>query len=263
MADSKTPKLHRILRPGTPPPSLAATARSTAPGLLGRVQHLLKSYPRLYGTLVSIFSPVRPSPQFSRELERLLAAHGHDAVVLNVGSGTGNIKNRNDFINIDIFALPEVDIQADARDIPVLDGCADLVFNIAMLEHVPEPDLVVSEMLRVLKPGGLAFAFLPFMQPFHGAPDDYQRWTMNGIRHLFGEFSSVDVGLGAGPASAWTWITLEWFSLLMSFGNRTLKDIIFLAAMPLFAPFKLLDIILCSHPSAEILASGFYVVAKK
>jgi SAM-dependent methyltransferase len=263
MADSKTEKLRSILRPGAPPPSLAATARSTAPGLLGRVQHLLKFYPRFYSTLVSVFSPVRPSPQYCRELQRLLATHGHDAVVLNVGSGTGHLSNRADFINIDLFALPGVDIQADALDIPVLDDCADLVFNIAMLEHVPEPELVVMEMLRVLKPGGLAFAFLPFMQPFHGAPEDYQRWTMNGILNLFGEFSSVNVGLGAGPASAWTWITLEWFSLLMSFGNRTLKDIIFLAAMPFFAPFKHLDIFLCSHPSAEILASGFYVVAKK
>lgn len=263
MANSKTVKLHRILRTGSPPPSTAATARSTVPGLLGWVQHLLKSHPRFYRKLVSVFSPVRPSPQFSRELQRLLDTHGPDAVVLNVGSGTGNFRDRADFINIDIFALPGVDIQADARDIPVFEGCADLVLNIAMLEHVPEPDLVVSEMLRVLKPGGLAFAFLPFMQPFHGAPDDYRRWTMNGIRDLFGEFSSVSIGLGAGPASAWTWISLEWFSLLLSFGNRTLKDIIFLATMPFFAPFKHLDLLMCSHPSAEILASGFYVVAKK
>jgi SAM-dependent methyltransferase len=266
MAESKAEKLAKILRPGAPkstPGSSGFPGRSTSPGLLGRVQHWLKAKPELYDALVSILSPVRASPQFNRELDRLLVTHGQQSVVLNLGSGPGYFRGRGDFINVDLFALPRVDIQADARDVPVESDCADLVLNIAMLEHVPAPETVVAEMLRVLKPGGTAFAYLPFMQPFHGAPSDFHRWTIEGARILFSNFSTVRVGLGAGPASGMLWLGLEWFSLFLSFGNRTLKDLIFLATMPLVAPFKHLDLLLCSHPCAQVMASGFYVVATK
>jgi SAM-dependent methyltransferase len=263
MAETKSEKITRIRRPDASRGTVGACGRSTSLGLLGRLQHWLKAKPYLYDSLVSMLSPVRPSPQFKRVLDRMLAVHGPESVVLNLGSGPGDFKGRDDFINVDLFALPKVDIQADARDIPVVDECVDLVLNIAMLEHVKEPARVVAEMRRVLKPGGTVFAYLPFMQPFHGAPSDYQRWTMEGARELFADFSGVEVGLGAGPASGMLWMGLEWFSLLFSCGNRTAKDLIFLATMPLAAPFKHLDLLLCSHPGAQVMASGFYVVATK
>ena len=44
---------------------------------------------------------------------------------------------------------------ADATNLPFDDEIFDAAFSSAMLEHVPEPSLVIDEMKRVLNPGGM------------------------------------------------------------------------------------------------------------
>ena len=41
---------------------------------------------------------------------------------------------------------------------------------------------VVSEMLRVLKPGGELYCSIPFIFGFHASPHDYQRYTVEGFK---------------------------------------------------------------------------------
>ena len=105
--------------------------------------------------------------------------------------------------------------------------------------------------------------YVPFIQPNHAAPDDYLCWTVMGVKEAFRDFNSVDVGVGAGPTSAWLWVTQEWLSLLLSFGSSKLKDVIFLLLMVLTFPLKWIDFLLQWHKDAEKLASGLYVHAKK
>ena len=45
-------------------------------------------------------------------------------------------------------------VLADARGLPLADGCADVVVAGEVLEHVPDLSLVVTEAIRVLRPGG-------------------------------------------------------------------------------------------------------------
>lgn len=49
--------------------------------------------------------------------------------------------------------------QGDATGLPFADGAFDLVFARYLLLHVPEPDVVVREMLRVTRVGGSAVSF--------------------------------------------------------------------------------------------------------
>jgi len=76
-------------------------------------------------------------------------------------------------------------------------GNASLVGIIcaSVLEHLPEPGLAADEIGRVLKPGGLAFIYVPFLFPDHAASDygDYYRFTAGGIRHLFRRFSTIEI----------------------------------------------------------------------
>jgi 2-polyprenyl-6-hydroxyphenyl methylase/3-demethylubiquinone-9 3-methyltransferase len=46
-------------------------------------------------------------------------------------------------------------LRADARAIPLSDGCADVVVAGEVLEHVPDLRSAVAEVCRVLRPGGL------------------------------------------------------------------------------------------------------------
>lgn len=74
------------------------------------------------------------------------------------------------------------DIFADGARLPVADGAVDNVTCLEVLEHVPDPALVVSEVARVLRPGGSAWLSMPFLYPVHDAPFDFQRYTAHGLR---------------------------------------------------------------------------------
>lgn len=232
-------------------------------GLLNTLQKHLKNKGDLYYFLLKVFAPVLLSSSFNKTIGKLLNEHGEEHVILNVGSGPTYYHKRKDIINIDIHKYDEVDIVADIVDLPIEDNMADLIINIAILEHVDNVEKSVDEMLRVLKPGGKIFCFVPFMQPFHSAPQDFHRWTMLGIEKLFSNYEILKVDIAAGPSSGMLWVVQEWLAILFSFGSKLLHDAILMVLMVLTMPVKLLDIILVKFPNAEKIASGFYIVATK
>ena len=51
--------------------------------------------------------------------------------------------------------------QADANKLPFPDGQFDMVYTAFVLEHTDDPETVITEMVRVLKPGGLMIHIAP------------------------------------------------------------------------------------------------------
>ena len=93
-------------------------------------------------------------------------------VVVNIGAGYR--KNPSTYflypnlINTEIFAYPTTDILCDGNRLPFKDHSVDLILSLAVLEHVPDPWNHAKEILRVLKPGGVLYVGVPFLQPYHG-----------------------------------------------------------------------------------------------
>ncbi len=52
-------------------------------------------------------------------------------------------------------------LQGDATQLPVRSGFFDAVICSETIEHVPNPEQVVLELARVLRPGGILFATVP------------------------------------------------------------------------------------------------------
>jgi len=69
---------------------------------------------------------------------------------------------------------------ADACCLPIGSGTIDAVTCYEVMEHVQRPEALLSEVARVLAPGGVAEFTMPFFYPIHDAPHDYQRWTSYG-----------------------------------------------------------------------------------
>ncbi len=67
---------------------------------------------------------------------------------------------RTDYALEDRRFLP--DFLGDLRCAPLADDTVEWLFCSHVLEHVPELDICVDEILRVLKPGGLAWIQVPF-----------------------------------------------------------------------------------------------------
>ncbi|MFC1489372.1 class I SAM-dependent methyltransferase [Thermodesulfobacteriota bacterium] len=201
---------------------------TAGPGLLGSVQAYLKTYGKLYYSLLNLFGPVLFSLAFRRAIRDCLDNFSEDHIIINLGSGPQHFHGRKDIINIDVFAFDEVDIVADACDLPIEDQSVDFVINIAMLEHVDNPGAVINEICRILKPEGEVLAYAPFMQPYHAAPTDYYRWTHQGLKELFSSFDAINVFVGCGPTSGMLYVLEEWLATLFSFGSRTLHDVWFI-----------------------------------
>lgn len=87
------------------------------------------------------------------------------------------------------------DIVGDIHNLPFRSQSVYAVICKAVLEHVPEPQLAVKEMHRVLRKGGKIFAYVPFLLGYHGAQNykDYYRFTRDGVEYLFRDFVEVKV----------------------------------------------------------------------
>ena len=93
----------------------------------------------------------------------------------------------------------------DAHHIAPSDSSFDVVVIQAVLEHVIEPQRVVDEIWRVLRPRGIVYSETPFMQQVHEGAFDFTRFSDSGHRFLFRKFSLIDSDASGGPGRQFTW----------------------------------------------------------
>ncbi len=71
-----------------------------------------------------------------------------------------------------------LDLECDlSRELPFRDGSFDTVILSDVMEHIPEPGLLWSELYRILSPGGAVVMNTPFLYRLHEEPHDYYRYT--------------------------------------------------------------------------------------
>ncbi|MDP6509284.1 MAG: methyltransferase domain-containing protein [Chloroflexota bacterium] len=153
----------------------------------------------------------------------------------------------------------------DALHLPVADGSYNGLISLAMLEHVPDSERAVAEMHRVLRPGAIVYCEVPFMQVFHAAPHDYRRFTAAGVAKLFEDFEPIEIGVCAGPSSAFSWVARRYLAgLLCGFSaNRRARQAAEFFAAWLTFPIKYLDLLVAHRPMASEMASAFYYLGQK
>ena len=78
----------------------------------------------------------------------------------------------------------QADAFADCLQLPFQDRSFDTVLNTQVLEHVPDPQRLIAEMSRVLKPGGVLILSAPMTWPLHEEPFDFYRYTTHGLKSL-------------------------------------------------------------------------------
>ena len=152
----------------------------------------------------------------SIQKELKLQAKKFSGVFLDIGCGympyksmitsSGNVKK---YLGMDLESNKfseqiRPDITWDGITIPLDSESVDSAMATEVLEHCPEPGVVLKEVTRVLKPNGVFFITVPFLWPLHDVPNDEYRYTPFALNRLFTKagFENIQVkALGGWNAS--------------------------------------------------------------
>jgi SAM-dependent methyltransferase len=222
-------------------------------------------------TLLKAFVTKFPSPQFTRfrnlRVFEWMNQHAPGKRVLNLGSG---VKRFDHYLhrevkplNLDIdITKPDLDIVADGHNMPFKSACFDIVFSIAVLEHVKKPWIVAAEINQLLKPGGYIVLELPFLNVIHDE-HDYFRFTGKGIRSLFDSdrYDIVFEQVGSGGGS---FLSVYLYTYFKQFVPGKYLKILWsiLMGYPL-SLIKYLDILINNSSNLHLTANSFSFIARK
>ncbi|MFH0957101.1 MAG: class I SAM-dependent methyltransferase, partial [Pseudomonadota bacterium] len=185
---------------------------------------------------------------------------------LDLGSGNrGSVNGKA--VSLDISFSARLDVVGDARCLPFASSVFDYVWCNAVLEHVTNPQDVAKEIMRVLKPDGVLILQVPFLENIHSWPNDYFRFTPQGIRMLFKEMKEESWGISAGPGQVISDLVQYYIVLFADLQKRSVWSfcLLLLLFVPglLLVPLKLMDKVLQHRPTFMYWARAFYFVARK
>lgn len=151
------------------------------------------------------------SNDYDSDFLNLIDRH-QEGMVLDCGAGSRKFYYSN-VVNFEIARYPSTDVLGVGEALPFKDNSFDAVISLAVLEHVKDPWRCVTEILRVLKPGGEIICCVPFLQPFHGYPHHYYNMTSQGLKNIFGDRITVnrhEVPAALLPIFSLNWILNSW-----------------------------------------------------
>jgi SAM-dependent methyltransferase len=106
-----------------------------------------------------------------------LRATGASAICVDVDAG--EMAERGD--------MPAGAVLGSALALPFATGCVDICFSSNVLEHVPDPERMADEMVRVTRPGGLIYlSYTNWLSPHGGhetAPWHYLGGERAAVRY--------------------------------------------------------------------------------
>jgi SAM-dependent methyltransferase len=126
-------------------------------------------------------------------VDRFVAAHAHQLRGTGLDYGCGE-KPYSDLVTPHCTRLLCADVGPATRGVdlvvgrgatlPIATGALDFALCTQVLEHVRDPGLVLHELARVLRPGGVLLLTAPFVWEHHEEPHDYYRFTRYALSDL-------------------------------------------------------------------------------
>ena len=157
-----------------------------------------------------------------------------------------------------------VDFFYNGKILPFPNSTYSVIFSSQVLEHCFEPELLLSECSRVLKPDGMLVLTIPFMWPEHEQPWDSQRFTSFGLINRLEKsgFSIVSVNRVNPGISALLQLLIEWNesvirSILYDFSSASLQSLIlFVWRVCLAIPYTFLNLLGVCYRSLPFINSS-------
>jgi SAM-dependent methyltransferase len=229
----------------------------------GRLDQLRRRHPRLARILElpDFTTPSTALPRCGLWQREHVATPAPGERILNLGSGVRKLYDNPNLVNFDIAPHENADVAGDGESLPFRDASFDGVVLDAVIEHLAHPHRVVAEVRRVLKPGGVVLAHVPFLYPFHAAPHDYQRYTPAGLEALFEDYEVLESGTDKRPGRALLEV-LTAYAATFSDSRTTSYALRWITAW-IWLPIKFLDPWLAGRSRASYVVASSSILARK
>ena len=227
-----------------------------------------KKYISLFNT-VKKFVKFSVNKSFDESIKKIIGSYEqNDMDILIIGCGNQVEEFKKSYsregldlniIGMDVDINADVNIFADAHNLPFKDSSFDFIIITAVLEHVLFPHIVVDEIHRTLKTEGNVYSEVPFMQQVHEGAYDFSRFSRVGHVALFNKFEIINSGIVAGIGTAFVWSIRYLLDSLLSplkLNFMTKLLIIF------FQPIKILDYLLPDQYQEDFCSCTFVVGSK-
>lgn len=124
---------------------------------------------------------------FMKKLEGI----NKSSVILDIGAGTSPFSALFEpftTFKVDFEPYRGIDFLTDLnKPLPVANSSFDIVIMSNLLEHIPEPLILLKECHRILKPDGKLIMTVPFLIKVHQAPYDFLRYTEFMLKRLISQ----------------------------------------------------------------------------
>jgi SAM-dependent methyltransferase len=211
----------------------------------------------------NVYADHNNSAAVQAALDSLIASSSITGSMVNIGAGSTQLSPL--MFNVDIVPCAETHLVADGLRLPLKTASCRLIISQEAIEHMANPGKALTEIVRVLRPGGQLYLQLPFIIGYHSGPHDYWRFTHEGISSLVGQSGLVinQMDISVGGASGTYRILVEFMACLASAISDSLyKPVKALAAILCF-PIKWFDKIINSTKQKYRLAGGYFIIATK
>ncbi len=111
-----------------------------------------------------------------------------------------------------------VDLVGNAMILPFKNSSADFIVSFQVMEHIPEPEKFLIELLRVLKPESHLLIMTPFIWGEHEVPHDYYRFTRYGLKYL-AKKTGFEVVSITSETGFWTTTIIRFNYFLMNYAT--------------------------------------------
>jgi len=151
------------------------------------------------------------------------------------------------------------------KPLPIEGEIADTVVSLSVMEHLSEPQAMLNEAYRILKPSGNIVLQVPWQWWVHEAPYDFFRYTPYGLVYMFEKagFKEVEVQPQSGFFTMLI-MKLNYFSLRFVCGPKPLRVIIKAGLTPVwYLGQKLAPYLDKLDKNWMLETAGYFVTAKK
>ncbi len=200
--------------------------------------------------------------------------HLYKGMLYDLGCGEAPYKNwflnfADHYVGVD-WSDSLHNIQADlnanlSEVLPIDNAVAETVVSISVMEHLSDPQLMLCEAFRILKPGGNFIAQVPWQWGIHEDPYDFFRFTPYGLENLLSSAGFEDIVIQP-QSGCFTMLAMKfnYLSKRLIRGPRVLQYIL---KLPLYLIWyltqKIAPLLDTLDKNWNLETTGYFIIARK